>query len=92
VQRVTPDAAPRATGHETVTRIQDRSDYRIKLHRQCAEDDFREHNLEKCERLAREVDDAVRDSVQDEIRRDSDSHDGDTSLAPVVVARRMQQS
>lgn len=83
---------PAAEDGAAIVRIQDRSDYRIKLHYQCAEDEFRDRNLDKCEQLSSDVADAVRDSVKDEIRRDSESHDDDTSLTPAIVATRTQQS
>ena len=83
---------PAAEDGEAVVRIQDRSDYRIKLHYRCAEDEFRKQNLDRCEQLSSDVAEAVRDSVKDEIRRDSESRDDDTSLAPVIVAARTQQS
>jgi hypothetical protein len=75
-----PQEAIPGSRNAAVTRIQDRSDYRIRMHVLCADEDFRNRNAKRCERLLRGVENAVRDATLDEVRKDSLSHDDDTSL------------
>ncbi len=84
------DSTQMSPAEETRDRVAHRSDFRIKLHRECADEDYRMRNRERCEQLDEEVEAAIENHLKDEGQKRDFIQDGDTrqqESAPVLIAR-----